>query len=883
MGALMPSPMLLPRLPHRIEHKVELMKNRQRAVILFSFFATIVPAACGGGQTPSTTGDGGNTNTGGNGGDGGISSSSGMGGAAGDPFTKDECSLGLDDCAANADCLDTPGYFECACKPGFEGDGKTCEDIDECAKLTNDCDPNATCTNADGNYSCACASGFVGDGKTCRATYLSVSAGTYHACAIRSDKTLHCWGLNTSGQAGTGTGDAVFLRPAQAGGANDWKTVAAGATFTCALSETGRISCFGTNSSGQLADGTVTARTTPTPIIGDISDWTSLSTGATHACGIRADGSLYCWGANSRGQIGDNTTTNATAPTLVSAGPWIAVSAGSEFTCGVDMNHKLLCWGLNTSRQLGDGTTTQRIVPTPEATGATDWAAVAAGNAFACATKMDGTRHCWGTNSFGQAADGTTASVVTPKACDMDTDWGTTIELGDTSGCAQKKTGALFCWGDGSSGQTGLPGDESPKLTPAQVGQETDWIALSSGFRFTCGVRQSGELLCWGANTRAAAGMGFVADRVDPTTVSADMDWERVDVQLDNGCGIRTGGKLYCWGRNVYGHLGDGTTITRAAPEQIDANKLWTRVTLGRTHTCGIGTDGGGVAVPYCWGWDANQELGNGTGVTNQSTPMLVTPTMGNVSPWLEIAAGLNHTCGVRQDKTLWCWGRNASGQLGDATTTTRPDPKQVISPDPFGWIDVYASGDFTCGLRDAGVLYCWGTNTVGQLGQMDIVSPVSTPKLVPGTYAAVEVAANSACAVRTNGTLVCWGRNSSGELGLGNSVSPVLGPTQVGSATTWVRPFMGQGASTCATQSDGTMYCWGSGSFGQLGLGNSSSFTSPQKVPSLDAWKSASVGNEHACGILQNGKLACWGASYYAQLGSGVPFVSTPTRIIDP
>lgn len=861
------------------------MNNRRRTVFLLSMLATFIPLACGGGQSSSTSsssGNGGSAGAGGNGGSAGESSAS-TGGMGGDPLAKDECALGLADCSANANCIDTPGYYECVCKTGYTGDGKTCTDIDECGKLTNDCDPNANCTNTEGGFTCACGSGFVGDGKNCHATYIAVSAGTYHACAIRSDKTLFCWGLNTSGQAGTGTGDAIFLRPAQAGGAADWKAVGSGAAFACALNEGGRISCFGSNSSGQLGDGTTTTRTTPTPIIGDIADFTALSVGSTHACAIRADGSLYCWGANNRGQIGDNTTNNAVTPTLVSAGPWLAVAAGTEFTCGVRMDHTLACWGLNTSRQLGDGTTTQRLVPTSESTMAMNWAAVGAGNAFACATKMDGTRHCWGTNSVGQGADGTTTGIVNPKACDMETDWGTTIDLGETSGCAQKKTGALFCWGDGSSGQTGLPGDESPKLAAAQVGQEIDWIAISSGFRFTCGIRQSGELLCWGANARAAAGMGYVSDRFDPTPVTADNDWVSVDVQLDHGCGIRAGGNLYCWGRNVFGHLGDGTSQTRVNPAQIGAGKAWIRVAVGRTHTCALGSDAGGPTTPYCWGFDANQELGNGSTVTNQLTPTPVTPTIGNDSPWVEIAAGFNHTCAVRQDKTLWCWGRNASGQLGDATTTTRPDPKQVILPDPLGWVDVKASGDFTCGLRDGGVLYCWGSNTQGQLGQMDVMSPVSSPKLVPGAFSTIAASANHACGVRTDGTLACWGRNASGELGLGNTASPVLGPTQVGVATNWQRPFLGQGTTMCATQTDGTLYCWGTGSFGQLGLGNTTSFTSPQKVPSLETWKSTSIGVEHTCGISVGGKLHCWGASYYAQLGSGVPFVSTPTRIVEP
>jgi alpha-tubulin suppressor-like RCC1 family protein len=831
-------------------------------------FLVLFLAACGhgGGGTTSTTTSGG----------GGSLSTLPTGGAGG--ALVDECQTGAAVCDPHADCVDTAGYYRCVCQAGFTGDGKTCADVDECQTLLADCDPNAACTNTAGSYTCACPSGFTGDGKTCHATYTAIAAGQFHACAIRADKTMWCWGHNTSGQVGTGTSDPIFVRPAPAGNATDWRAVGAGASFTCALDGSGKISCWGTNGGAQLGDGTTTGRSAPTPLSGGISDFTALEVGTNHTCALRADGSLLCWGTNLRGQIGDGTNNNATAPTKVGTDTWVAVSAGSEFTCAVRADHTLWCWGLDTSRQLGDGKTTNSNVPVQEKTLAADWASVTAGNAYACGVKQDGTRLCWGTNALGQCGDGTQTSVTQPTAIGAGTAWAK-LDAGDFASCGLRPDGTLFCWGDGSLGQTAQPGAEGLALAPAQVGAEHDWTAVASGLRFACGLRDGGLVHCWGNAARAALGLGYSADRSDPAFVGSDADWTRVAVQLDDGCAIRGAGDLWCWGRNVYGELGDGTAITRSAPAQVGAGKVWTRVALGRTHTCGI-ADG----AVLCWGWDANGEQGNGTGQVNQSAPSPISAITGLPSTWTAIAAGLNHTCAVGKDGTLWCWGLNSSGQLGDGTTTARPDPKQVLPAGAADWVDVSTAGNFTCALRATGALWCWGANTSGQLGEGDTTSPVSTPVAVgASTWAVIAAGQSHACAVDKAGALWCWGLNSSSQLGLGNSQGPVLTPTRVGSDTDWARPIVGQGPSTCALKKSGDLYCWGSGSFGQLGLGGLASFNTPQKVPWPGGWTSAALGNEHTCAVGADGRLGCWGASYGPALGVGVPFVSTPTAILEP
>ena len=828
-------------------------------------------AACGSGDS---TGGGGEDSTSST-----NSTASGGAGGAGGAFGVDECADGTAVCDPNADCVDTPGYYQCVCKAGYDGDGETCADVDECQSLLADCDPNALCTNTAGSYTCACPPGFTGDGSACDATFTTLAAGQYHACAVRSDKTLWCWGHNTSGQVGTGTTDPLYLRPAQAGSGSDWAEVTAGGSFTCARDSARQISCFGTNGGGQLGDGTTTARTTPTPIGGGFTDWIQVESGANHTCAIREGGSLHCWGTNLRGQIGDGTTNNALTPTLVSAGPWLSVSAGSEFTCAVKADHTLFCWGLDSSRQLGDGKTTSSSVPVQEKTLATDWASVTAANAYACGVKLDGTRFCWGANYVGQGGDGTTAAITEPKAADPSTDW-KRLDGGDLAACGIKQSGALHCWGDGSLGQTGQPGNETSLPTPTQVGTDTDWTAVAGGLRFACGLRADGRIRCWGSAARAALGLGWSSDRNEPTPVGAAADWAEISVQLDDGCAIRQGGDLYCWGRNLNGQLGDGSAVTRIDPAPVGAGLTWKRVAVGRTHTCGIAAMGAGPDTLHCWGADSNGEQGNGAGGAQPApAPITAPPT---VTGWIDLAAGLNHTCAVAEGGSLWCWGRNANGQLGDGTTTSQPAPKQVLPAGAADFVRVVASGDFTCALRAAGALLCWGRNDVGQTGNGTTTTPVTTPVAV-GNYLTVSAGANHACAVAPDHTLHCWGRNANGELGLGNSVSPVLTPTKVGADADWAAAALGQGLSTCAVKQSGELWCWGVGSFGQLGLGGLASFTTPKKVPSPAPWKALSLGNEHACGIGADGRLWCWGASYGAQLGGGVPFVSAPTPIVDP
>ncbi|MEZ4293689.1 MAG: EGF domain-containing protein [Polyangiaceae bacterium] len=553
------------------------------ALLALTFTGLTGLTACDGGDGDSQGGSGGEGAQGGTGGQGAQGGTGGQGATGGGTPTINECQSGTAVCSPDADCVDTPGFYECVCKPGYEGDGKTCTDIDECQSLVHDCDPNAVCTNTPGAFSCACPAGFVGDGKTCSPRYSSVTTGPWHACAIRTDGTIWCWGFNSSGQVGTGTGDNYFVRPVSIGDATDWKQVTAGAAFTCALATTGKVSCWGTNSLGQLGDGTTAAKTSPVPAAGLIDDWVMIDAGTNHACGVRQDGSAWCWGRNNLSQLGDGskdndgdgTADNETLPVPVAGGyTWESISAGTDFTCGVQTDHTLWCWGTNGSRQLGNGTTAESVVPVQEKSAAADWAHVETGNAWACGVKLDGGRWCWGANNFAQGGNGTTTALTEPTHVDADTDW-KFLRLGwDATSCGVRGSGAVHCWGDGSLGQTAQEGNESLFLLPVQVGADSDWKSLDVGQRFACGVRASGELFCWGATARGALASGFSGDRNEPAPLSDATDWELVESNVDNSCGLR-GGNLYCWGRNVLENLGDGTGVSRPDPVPVGEGKIW--------------------------------------------------------------------------------------------------------------------------------------------------------------------------------------------------------------------------------------------------------------------------------------------------------------------
>ena len=305
-----------------------------------------------------------------------------------------------------------------------------------------------------------------------------------------------------------------------------------------------------------------------------------------------------------------------------------------------------------------------------------------------------------------------------------------------------------------------------------------------------------------------------------------------------------------------------------ASHTRVNHRAHWAQMAIGGAHTCGIRTGG----TLWCWGWNSDGQLGIG-GHTDQDLPRQVTtPAAGG---WASVTAGGYYTCATRTGGTLWCWGDGYSGQLGIGNNSSQDVPQQVATPAAGGWASVNADYAHTCATRTNRTLWCWGYNGEGELGIGSHVSqdrPRQVTSPAPGGWASVTAGYIHTCATRSNGTLWCWGWNGSGELGIGSHDLQDR-PRQV------TIPAAGEWASvtaddfhTCAARTGGTLWCWGDNYYGQLGIGNHTSQDRPRQVtiPAPAGWATVTAGSDHTCATRAGGTLWCWGYNDEGDLGIG-------------
>jgi alpha-tubulin suppressor-like RCC1 family protein len=361
---------------------------------------------------------------------------------------------------------------------------------------------------------------------------------------------------------------------------------------------------------------------------------------------------------------------------------------------------------------------------------------------------------------------------------------------------------------------------------------------------------------------------------VSPAQAALFEDWDSVSAGGDHTCGIRHDGKLYCWGDDSNGQVGDGNFIsTHKTPGRIGTFEDWAEVSAGGAHTCGVRSNG----KLYCWGADYVSQVGNGV---DAGSDVLSPQRIGDFEDWADVSAGRLHTCGVRENGKLYCWGYGAMGQLGYVSGGGDPNvPSRVGSFED--WTTVSAGGDHTCGVRANGKLYCWGFDNAGQVGDGNGTTTTGppTPRRIGSFEDWSDVSAGGAhtCGIRHDGKLYCWGGDGSGEVGNGSPSSPVDAPQRIGTFEDWSEVSAG-GGHTCGVRRNGKLYCWGYDNKGQVGDGDAAfAAITPRRIGSFEDWATASAGSLHSCGVRENGKLYCWGNDDSGQVGDG-DFISTHT-----
>lgn len=613
----------------------------------------------------------------------------------------------------------------------------------------------------------------------------------------------------------------------------------------------------------------------PTPALAAGTAWSSVSVGQDMACGVRVDTSLWCWGLNDNGQLGDGTTQVRTAPVRIGLPTgWASVSTGGRSGCAVGTDGSLWCWGLNGNGQLGDGTLTTRATPVRIGT-ATTWRQVAVGVSHACAVRTDGSLWCWGAGP--ETGLALTTDVAVPTRVQPGTSW-TQVSAGSRTSCGIRADGTLWCWGANTDGQTGTgAATGAPLLSPTRVGAATGWRSVSAGSLHGCAVRTDGSLWCWGSNTSGALGIGVAADQPVPVRVGTGTDWSVVSAGDDTSCALRAAGAVWCWGDNRSAQVGDGTTLARSVPTPVRvAATTWAAVSVGNDGSqsaCGVTTDG----TARCWGSNATGQQGTGSSNPAGTGAVAAPRRVAGGGTWRQVAAGETHACGIRTDGSLWCWGDPSDGRLGVPRGLPQYRPVRVGTA---AWLQVATRGRHTCAVRADRTLWCWGYNRLGQLGDGTTTNRRAPVQVGTATWTAVGVGDDHTCGIRTEGSLWCWGWDGTGQLGDGGGFAqgPQPTPVRVGSAADWTSLAVG-GDHTCAIQgggaAGGSLSCWGFGTFGQLGNGGSGSLDAPTPVNPAGGWSSVGAGDVVTCGVRVDLTGACWGNDGSGELGDGPPQAS--------
>ena len=347
-------------------------------------------------------------------------------------------------------------------------------------------------------------------------------------------------------------------------------------------------------------------------------------------------------------------------------------------------------------------------------------------------------------------------------------------------------------------------------------------VTVVAGGMHTCLVGADGRAFCWGGNDRGQVGNGGTMRTAAPSIVSPDVRFSTIAAGLSHSCALARGsGVAWCWGDNDQGQLGDRTIAPRATPVRAADGQAFTAIVVGAAHSCGLQSDGDA----WCWGSNVHGQVGGG----EIASPGISAPTLvAGGHRWSAVSAGWNFTCGVERGGRAYCWGENASGELGDGTTTEHRNPVAISGDLTF--VAIAAGNAHACGVTPQGDAYCWGENSSGQLGdgsRVDRHAPVKVK--TSARFVAVAAGAVHTCALATDGEAYCWGRNTYGQLGDGTTTDEAQ-PVRVagGHAFASLRTF---GSHTCASTLSGEAFCWGYNLDGQLGDGTRAHRTRPVYV----------------------------------------------------
>ena len=733
---------------------------------------------------------------------------------------------------------------------------------------------------------------------------------------------------------GAGTGAGVGLA---FGGV---AAVAAGQSFMLAIKSDQTVWAWGANENGQLGDGTLNHRYTPIQILGEggagyLSNVEALSAGVNHSLALKANGTVWAWGNDDNGQLGDNKNSLENHPVQV-VGPGgsgfltnvIAVSAGRNYSLALKADGTVWAWGKNNLGQLGSNSTDETWTPV-QVVGMGgignlgSVASISAGYSHALVLKADGSVLAWGENNKGQLGNNTLVNSLFPAQVVGIGGVGnlsevTQISAGNSHSLALKTDGGMLAWGENGSGQLGNNSIIDSK-TPVQVFDSagisslSNIISIEAGYKFSLALKNDGTAFAWGYNSVGQLGDNTITDEYLPVQVLDSTGSENLsNVSAISGgseetIALKNNGTVWAWGSNDKGQLDDNTNKNRKLPIQAwgpasgDLSQI-TQVDSGYGHTLALKSD----KTVWSWGWNGNGQLGNDAGDFRLTPVQVLGPGgVGFLDHVEAVAAGQYHSLALKDDGTVWAWGYGDYGQLGDGTWASKYTPIQVKDSAGTGFLSniVYISAgeSYSIAVKADGSVWTWGNNSDGQLGDntnsfknlpVQVIGPGGTGFL--SGVAKVAAGSNFVLALKNDGTVWAWGNNNNGRLGDNTEIAR-WNPIQVKDATgaaflTGINEIAASSVNSLALKNDGTVWAWGWNGNGQLGDGtNSDKATIPVQVVDsvgvgyLSNVSKIAAGGSHCLALKNDGSVWSWGLNGNGQLGDNtMANRNLPVQVLD-